>query len=440
VPVALQTRGIFVEEPSGNVGIGTTSLLLNGRLHVNGDGVDPSLRVQVNNLSKLIVAPNGGTTIGTNNLNPPSNGLYVAGAVGIGTQSPSHTLTVQNIVDQETMRLLGPFGGSALRYGARLNFGDADFAYIEEDLDDRLRIHARVGIALTGGNVGIGETNPSAKLDVVGTTELNGNVTINSNLTVDTDALFVDGAAGQVGIGTTSPDDQLHLQSNIPNRLLVETTDNSAFHFAGVLAKTPTMEYFFGACQGCTVALTPHWEVFDNLAGASRLRIDSAGNVGIGRTPTSNKLEVDGNASKTTAGDWLANSDRRIKKNIRGVENALDTLDKVRLVSFEYTDDYRQAHTGVGPRRYLNVIAQEFAKVFPDYVKSSGERLPDGSEILQVDAYPLTIYAAAAVQELHRQVQEKDAVIAAVRSKNAELEARVERIERLLAHSEGGVQ
>ena len=55
------------------------------------------------------------------------------------------------------------------------------------------------------GNVGIGQSSPSAKLDVVGTTELNGDVTINSNLTVDTDTLFVDGAAGQVGIGTDTP-------------------------------------------------------------------------------------------------------------------------------------------------------------------------------------------------------------------------------------------
>jgi hypothetical protein len=29
--------------------------------------------------------------------------------------------------------------------------------------------------------------------------------------------------------------------------------------------------------------------------------------------------------------------------------------------------------------------------------------MPDGSAILQVDTYPLTIYSAAAVQELHRE-------------------------------------
>ena len=51
---------------------------------------------------------------------------------------------------------------------------------------------------------------------------------------------------------------------------------------------------------------------------------------------------------------------------------------------------------------FLGVDAQP-AAVFHDGVKSSGELMPDGSPILQVDTYPLTIYSAAAVQELHRE-------------------------------------
>jgi hypothetical protein len=132
-------------------------------------------------------------------------------------------------------------------------------------------------------------------------------------------------------------------------------------------------------------------------------QLDSSGRLGIGRTPLLNALEVNGNASKNTAGSWLANSDRRIKTEIESITGALDKLDQVRLVDFRYTDDYLAAHPKIENRRYPNVIAQEFQKVFPEDVKGSGQRLPDGSEILQVDTYPLTIYSAAAVQELHRE-------------------------------------
>jgi hypothetical protein len=147
--------------------------------------------------------------------------------------------------------------------------------------------------------------------------------------------------------------------------------------------------------------------------------------VGIGRTPVANLLEVGGNASKATAGSWLANSDRRIKKEIEPLHGALEALDKVRLVSFRYSDDYLKTHPFIEDRAYHNVIAQEFAEVFPGYVKSSGEKLASGDEILQVDSYPLTIYTAAAVQELNQKLREKDRQI-------ADLTARLERLESAL--------
>lgn len=139
-------------------------------------------------------------------------------------------------------------------------------------------------------------------------------------------------------------------------------------------------------------------------AQVARLDQDNvfSGKVGIARTPAVNALEVAGNASKSTAGSWLSNSDRRIKTGIESIEGALEKLDQVRLVDFRYTDDYLAAHPEIEDRRYPNVIAQEFATVFPDDVKGSGQMLPDGSEVLQVDTYPLTIYSAAAIQELHR--------------------------------------
>ena len=68
------------------------------------------------------------------------------------------------------------------------------------------------------------------------------------------------------------------------------------------------------------------------------------------------------------------------------------------------------------------MIAQEFREVFPDHVKSSGETLPDGDEILQVDPFPLTIYSAAAVQELNEIVKKQ-------RAQNNDLQARLSALE-----------
>jgi hypothetical protein len=72
----------------------------------------------------------------------------------------------------------------------------------------------RRGIDVTdGGNVGIGEVNSSAALDVVGTTELNGQVTINSNLFVVGGTATVNGNTvwhgGNDGTGSTLDADLL---------------------------------------------------------------------------------------------------------------------------------------------------------------------------------------------------------------------------------------
>ena len=94
----------------------------------------------------------------------------------------------------------------------------------------------------------------------------------------------------------------------------------------------------------------------------------------------------------------------------------------MRLVSFEYTDEYRAAHPSIEARSYMNVIAQEFAEVFPDHVKGSGEKVPcSDDEILQVDTYPLTIYSVAGVQELHEKVKKQEARIAELEAAVSEL-------------------
>ena len=149
---------------------------------------------------------------------------------------------------------------------------------------------------------------------------------------------------------------------------------------------------------------------------------------GVGRRPFVNDLEVAGDASKSTAGDWLANSDRRIKTEIAPIERALDTILKLRPVTFRYDEAYRNANRGIVDMRYYNVIAQEFAEVFPEAVKGSGEFLSGKAhtaenEILQVDTYPAQIVTIAAVQELAVNDYKIAEQLAALKADSAKLKA-----------------
>lgn len=166
-----------------------------------------------------------------------------------------------------------------------------------------------------------------------------------------------------------------------------------------------------------------------SLVPAQVARLDEnnvfLGRIGIGRVPAVNQLEVEGQASKTTAGNWASNSDRRIKTDIQPVTGALEMIGRLNPVTFRYTPEYRAQHRIIEDVAYYNVIAQEFREVFPDAVRGSGDHLPDGSEILQVDTYPATITAIAAVKELKARLQAREGEI-------ARLQQRMERIERLL--------
>ena len=265
---------------------------------------------------------------------------------------------------------------------------------------------------------------PQATLQVTGALPATGLALNVDNL------LYARSSSAFVGIGRTLPLTSAEFFGvNAPEvgnnygGMYVNTTDASGMPFYGYASGSSVRAWTYYDSPSST------WKLYIN---GNRLFVDGVnGWMGIGRQATANALEVEGSASKTTAGSWLANSDARIKTDIRTVVHALDTLDRVRLVDFRYSDDYRRRHPEIGDRRYLNVIAQEFRQVFPDAVKSSGEKLPNGDEILQVDTYPLTIYSAAAVQELHRMLLERDRQLAQQATEISDLAKRVAQLESL---------
>jgi len=263
---------------------------------------------------------------------------------------------------------------------------------------------------------------PQAMLHVQGSLPSTGlSLNVNDHLVVNENTNFVGVGRGNKISGNEYFGVEAPVGASTFGGMYVDTQSSTGWPFYGysTAGAYRAWTYYEGVSQS--------WRL--SLGGLDRITVASNGIVGIGRSPAANNLEVEGSASKAAAGSWLANSDERIKTDVRTVTDALDTLDRVRLVSFRYNDAYRKAHPSVGDRRYLNVLAQEFRKVFPDDVKGSGEKLPNGDEILQVDTYPLTIYAAASVQELHQLVKAKDAEIARQGQELATLSARLAKLE-----------
>lgn len=251
--------------------------------------------------------------------------------------------------------------------------------------------------------------------------------------TAGTTRAFIDDATGAMGLGTESPQANLHIRDTQATALL-ETINHSSGSKLILRGNSSILGQVEFQNSGGATQATLQYSSTTNALGlqtgnATFLMFGSSGRYGFNRLPSANTIEVEGAASKSTAGNWLSNSDAAIKTDVETLSQALDALDRVRLVKFRYTDEYRAVHPCIEDRTYVNVIAQEYREVFPEYVQSSGERIADGREILQVDPYPLTIYSAAAVQELHRKVKQKDGEIAELRARNEAHERWIEQLE-----------
>ncbi len=102
------------------------------------------------------------------------------------------------------------------------------------------------------------------------------------------------------------------------------------------------------------------------------------GNTGIGVYPSENyKLHVAGPACVN--GLWIA-SDSRLQKNVRPIDNALELVQKINGVSYEWLSENEDK--GLPQGTHYGLSAQELAELFPD---SSIIRITDGNESIKLD-------------------------------------------------------
>jgi hypothetical protein len=135
------------------------------------------------------------------------------------------------------------------------------------------------------GSKDIFVTLPASKAVVL---DASGNATFAGDVTVDTDTLYVDATNNRVGINTTSPTTELHVSNRADVMIDVDGDDAAAVF----------KEFGGNAWRIGNRSAGDQFRIVydeDSLGTNVRVAITTAGNVGLGTTAPSQKLDVSGN-------------------------------------------------------------------------------------------------------------------------------------------------
>jgi hypothetical protein len=322
---------------------------------------------------------------------------------------------------------------------------------------------ANVTLCTTSGNVGIGTALPAAKLQVVGSFRQTGATapfewTVNSgaadfyklNAVGYADNLIVANSSGNVGIGTSSPSAKLNVVGGTTSALIVaggsgSTIRNTASAGSSWFVGTNVDSYILHNESNTPMLFTTN--------GSERMRIDSSGNLLVGTTNTSatagvgmkfifsvdaaspviKSVVTDGsgaystyNLYSTNAGAYrffvttagainatsitiTAISDQRLKENVRDIDTGLDAIMALKPRLFDWKEGKGQDKKDVA-----GFIAQEFETVFPECVGTSIAGA-DGIEYKNINHETLIPTLVKAIQEQQALITQLQADVAALK-------------------------
>ena len=358
----LQFSGNNTQDPhltvynNGNVGIGTTSPSAN--LDILNGTTGASLKLSATSTAywQLQRDPT------TGNLNISDDGIgnvmsldQVSGNVGIGTTSPVSPLTVKsNSVSSGESGIVIQANGntnSIIKLGERATDGGR-FEMLDANVTKIALYTDGTSNYINAGNVGIGTTAPTTKLNVSGSiavssgsylsfidSNLNYNK-IGRNTSVGGIQITTGGNAtmnlldnGNVGIGTTSPSSKLQVSGDayVTGQFgQGVTVANKIAAYGGEFRSSGASAQIFFGRSGSSVGSgaigadsTYVFKVWTIPGFGNPFVIKQDGNVGIGTTSPSYKLHVNGGdaqiANGNTATLYMNNSANYLYGDVNGV-------------------------------------------------------------------------------------------------------------------------
>ena len=343
VPYALQTRGIFVDSRE-NIGMGTTSPA--GKLHVDGGkakrgrwGTDITIKAQDGGDGVGFMGDDGGA--GGDIILLPGEGGEPTGPGRRGRDGKVGIGTAKPNYEFDVVGNIN-FTGNLYQNGSLFPGGGS--LWTESGSD----------IYFDAGNVGIGTASPEATLDV------RGNIRVDQMiLAYDSDGLFLSNDegllslyiadSGHVGIGSLFPSFPFHVKKNY------DTGWISGIHNVGTGPDA----------RGLIVRADGGDPLLVQSATKDVLSTKQSGNVGIGTRepsgslyPESTTLEIAGNAPSIVLDDGLGSAQDDFEISNGGdkvlFRDATDGLDILTIV----LTGTNEGHVGIGtnsPTRKLTV-------------------------------------------------------------------------------------